>query len=114
MKKISFVAGLIVAALLTGCGSGGVDESKPIDQVAAEAAEMGQAELQKMVDKYEAAIADKMAEIDVLKEKVKEIPLTEMMGEDAKALKDDISSITESVNSLKDRLTVYAKELSAQ
>jgi len=100
--------------LLAGCGGSGADESKPIDQVAAEAAEMGQAELKKMADKYEAAIADKVSEIDALKAKLKEIPITEMMGEKAGALKGDLGEITQSLSALKDRLAIYIKELKAQ
>ena len=51
---------LAAALLLAGCGgSGAVDENKSIDQVAAEASKMSKEKLQVMVDKYEAAVADK-------------------------------------------------------
>jgi hypothetical protein len=67
-----------------------------------------------MVDKYQAAIAAKGAEIETLKAKIKEIPLNEMMGEKAKALKDSVSEISASLNKLKDQLAVYSKELTAK
>jgi hypothetical protein len=114
MKPCTLVTALLAVILLAGCGGSGADENKPINQVAAEAAAMGQAELQKMVDKYEAAVAGKMTEIDALKAKIKEIPLTEMMGEKATALKGDLDEITQSLTALKDRLAVYAKELQAK
>jgi len=114
MKLCGWIAGLILVAMLTGCGGKAIDENKPIDQIAAEAAQMGQAELQKMVEKYEAALAAKGQEVDALKEKIKEIPLTEMMGEKAKSLKDDLSEITTSLSRLKDQMAVYAKELAAK
>lgn len=115
MKKVyGLFVGLVLAAMITGCGGSKIDENKPIDQVAADAAKMGQAELQKMVDTYQAAIAEKGKEIDALKEQIKEIPLTEMMGEKAKSLKDDVTEITTSLSKLKDRMAVYAKELSAK
>jgi hypothetical protein len=115
MKKVCGVlAGLMVAALLAGCGGSKIDENKPIDQVAADAAKMGQADLQKMVSQYEAAIAEKMKEVDALKGQLKEIPLTELMGEKAKALKDDAAEITASLGKLKDQMAVYAKELAAK
>ncbi|MBI9020447.1 MAG: hypothetical protein JEZ10_04240 [Verrucomicrobia bacterium] len=117
MKMCKGVMVLAVMALFAGCsggGSGGVDENKPIGQVATEAAAMGQAELQKMVDKYESVIADKVSELEALKEKVKEIPMTELMGEKAKALKADLGEITASLSKLKDQLSVYAKELAAK
>jgi Skp family chaperone for outer membrane proteins len=114
MKLCAWLAGLMVVAMLTGCGGKAIDENKPIDQIAAEAAQMGQAELQKMVEKYEAALAAKGQEVDALKAKIKEIPLTEMMGEKAKSLKDDMSEITTSLSKLKDQMAVYAKELAAK
>ena len=114
MKKVyGLLAGLMVVAMLTGCG-GKIDENKPIDQVAADAAKMGQAELQKMVNTYQAAIADKGKEVDALMAKVKEIPLTELMGDKAKALKADASKISDSIGKLKDQMAVYAKELAAK
>lgn len=115
MKKVcGLLAGLVLAAMLSGCGGSGIDENKPMDQVAADAAKMSQAELQKMVDKYEGVIADKMKEVDALTAKIKEIPLTELMGEKAKALKEDASELGASLNKLKDQMAVYAKELAAK
>jgi TolA-binding protein len=115
MKKVyGLFTGLMLVAMLSGCGGNKIDENKPIDQVAADAAKMGQVELQKMVDTYQAAIADKSKELDALKSKIKEIPITEMMGDKAKMLKEDLSGITSSMNKLKDQMEVYAKELTAK
>lgn len=115
MKLYRLLAGLMVAALLTGCGgSSTIDENKPADQVAADAAKMSQAELQKMVDKYEAAIAEKSKEVEALTAKIKDVPLTELMGDKAKVLKKDISDVTASISKLSDQMTVYAKELAAK
>jgi Skp family chaperone for outer membrane proteins len=113
MKKVyGLLAGLVLVAMIAGCGGSKIDENKPIDQVAADAAKMGQAELQKMVDTYQAAIADKSKEVEALMAKVKEIPLSEMMGDKAKALKGDLGEIQTSLGKLKDQMAVYAKELS--
>ena len=118
MKKVyGLLAGFMIVAMLTGCGgssSTAIDENKPIDQVAADAAKMGKAELQTMVTKYEAAIAEKGKELEALQAKVKEIPITEMMGDKAKALKNDVSKITASMSKLKDQMAAYAKELAAK
>jgi hypothetical protein len=115
MKKYGWLVGLVMVAMLTGCGgSTAIDENKPADQVAADAAKMTQADLQKMVTKYEGAIAEKGKELEALAAKVKEIPLTELMGEKAKALKADVSKITTSMGKLKDQMAVYAKELAAK
>jgi predicted small lipoprotein YifL len=115
MKKVcGLFAGLVLVAMLTGCGGSGIDENKPADQVAADAAKMSQAELQKMVSKYEAAIAEKGKEIEALTAKVKEIPLTELMGDKAKTLKGEMNQVASSLGKLKDQMAVYAKELAAK
>lgn len=117
MRNMHVVAMLLAAVLLSGCGGSGpgaADESKPLDQVAQEAAAMGKAELQKMVEKYEAVLASKAAEVDALKAKLKEIPVTEMMGEKAAGLKGDLEEIVRSVDALKERLEVYMNELKEQ
>ena len=114
MKLYGLLAGLMLVAMLTGCGGNKIDENKPMDQVAADAARMGQAELQKMVDKYNAAIAEKGKELDALKARIKEIPLNELMGDKAKTLKADLSKIADSTGKLKDQMAVYAKELAAK
>mgnify|MGYP001336802132 CR=1 FL=1 len=64
--------------------------------------------------KYEAAIAQKGEELEALKSKIKEIPLAEMMSDKTKTLKDEVSKIAESTGKLKDRMAIYAKELTAQ
>jgi Skp family chaperone for outer membrane proteins len=105
------------ALVITGCddgGSAGIDESKPLTQVAAEATQMGQEELQKMVAKYEGLIAEKMAELDALTAKAKAIPLTEMMGEKATQLKADASEIQSSITALKAQLDKYLAALQAE
>lgn len=113
-KACGLFAGLVLAAMLTGCGGSKIDENKPIDQVAADAAKMGQAELQKMVDQYQGVIADKGKEVEALMAKVKEIPMTELMGDKAKALKGDLGEVKDSISKLKDQMEVYAKELAAK
>ena len=55
----------------------------------------------------------KVSELDDLKAKVKEIPLSELMGEKAKTMKAELGEITTSLDKLKDQLEVYAKELSS-
>ena len=113
MKWYTGLMVLMTAGMLAGCGDSGVDENTPVEQVAAEAAQMGQAELQKMVDKYEGLIADKAAELDGLKAQLKELSVSELMGEKAKTLKTDLGNITSSIDNLKDQLAVYVKELKA-
>ena len=113
MKKLFAVLFVVFVgvAVLAGCGSG-VSEDKPIAQVEQEAQTMDEAKLQSMVDKYKAAIEAKKSDIQKLQAQLKEIPMTELMGDKAKALKADIQDITDSVNALTKRMQVYASELS--
>lgn len=113
MRVYTGLIALIVAALLAGCGGGGVDEAKSVEQVTAEAAEMGQAKLQKMVDQYETVIAGKKTELEALTAQLKELSISELMGEKAKSLKAEMGDLTTSLNTLKDHLAVYVKQLEA-
>ncbi|MBI9020445.1 MAG: hypothetical protein JEZ10_04230 [Verrucomicrobia bacterium] len=112
MKRLNWIFGLVVVALLAGCvtGSGG-GSSAGLDQLAAEAAAMGKADLQALVAKYKGLIAEKMDVATALKAQLKEIPLAEMMGEKATALKQDLSETTALVSQLKDKLAVYSNAL---
>ena len=116
MKPYGLLASLMLVAMLSGCGGSksSIDENKPVSQVAADAQKMTQADLQKMVDKYNVAIAEKGKELEALTAKIKEIPLTELMGEKSKALKSDINKITTSMGKLKDQMAACAKELAAK
>jgi len=109
MKLYGLLAGLTIVAMLTGCGGSGssatIDENKPVSQIAADASKMGKAELQTMVTKYEAAIAEKGKELAALK-------ATKALK--AKTLKNDVSKITASTGKLKDQMAAYAKELAAR
>lgn len=116
MKK-GVVLGMMVfvlAVVVAGCAGGKVSADKPIDQVVAEAKTMAVAELQSIIKSYQDVIESKQGEIAKLQAKIKEIPLTQIMGEEAKALKADISAIVSTVNGLTERMNVYLKELKAQ
>jgi len=108
---------LMLFAFLTmaifGC-SGSVDENKPLSEVKTEARGMSAKELQSMIDKYKAAIDARIAEIQVLKDKIKEIPFTQMLGEDAKMLKKEAGEFKDSLKALQERMKLYVKELEKQ
>lgn len=107
MKKV--LAVLLMAVVLVGC-SGGASETKPIADVQKEAQTMDVDKLTVMVESYQAAIESKKGEIAKVQAKLKEIPVTELLGEDAKALKGDLSDISASVKALTERMKIYASE----
>lgn len=113
MKLLSF--SLLIAMLcLVGCGGGGADTEVPVAEVKQESGNMSVDDLKSKVAEYESAIQSKLADLEPIKEKLKAIPMTEMMGEEAKALQADILAISEDVNALKERLQVYYDALKAK
>ena len=103
----------MIVAVLTGCGGSGVDENKPIEQITAEAAEMGKAELRNVVNQYEGLITEKRDELKKLEAQIKELPISELMGKKAKKIKAQTKDLTTSMSKLKDQLAVYARQLSS-
>jgi chromosome segregation ATPase len=63
---------------------------------------------------YKDAIMSKKAEIDKLSSKIDEIPVTEMMGEEAKQLKSDLDDLNQSISALQERFEVYYNQLKEQ
>jgi len=96
--------------MLSGCGSK-ADESKPISEVKAEAEKMDTSQLRAKAEAYKNAIMAKKGEVEKVTAKLKEIPVTELLGEKAKNLKSDIENLNKSVNALKERFEVYYQKL---
>ena len=93
-----------------GCGQK-ADEAKPVSEVKAEAEQMDTGELRAMAMRYKEAVTAKKGELEKITAKLKEIPVTEMLGEEAKGLKADIDNLNKSVSALKERFDVYYQEL---
>ena len=97
---------------VTGCGSS-ADENKSLADCKAEAEKMDNAELRDTAMAYKKAIEAKMEDVKALQAELKEIPLTEMLGEKAKELKSEAEELGNSVDALKDRFEVYYDKLKA-
>ncbi len=114
MKTVGFWVGLVVATvgvtLLAGC-SKDADEGKSIAEAKAEAEKMDVEALRAKALSYKEAIVAKQKEISELQGRIKEIPITEALGEKAKSLKQDAEALTKSLGALKDRFEVYYGEL---
>jgi hypothetical protein len=114
MKTIIFKTSLVImlAAMLAVCGCGKkADANKPIDQVKAEAEKMDVAQLRDMAMKYKDTIAAKAEQIKAESLKLKDIPLTEMMGDKAKAINATVDELKKTVDALTERFQVYLDEL---
>jgi hypothetical protein len=93
-----------------GCGKK-ADENKPISEVKAEAEKMEKAGLREMALNYKSAIEARSKEVGKLAAKLKEIPVVEMLGKEAKAIKTEMETINKSVNALKERFQIYYDKL---
>jgi len=103
---------LLATCLLTvlGCGKG-ADENKPVSEIKAEAEKMSVSDLRAMATKYKDAISAKTGEIEKLNEKLKKIPVAEMLNKEAKEIKSQIDSISKSMSALKERFQIYYDKL---
>ena len=103
---------MIAGCLLgfAGCGKK-ADESKPIADVQAEAAKMNVEQLKAKAMAYKDALVAKTAEIEKVAAKLKEIPVTEQLGAEAKALQADIENLNKSLAALTERFQIYYNKL---
>ena len=108
--KSNIVYLLVVFALvLVGC-SKKADENKPVAEVKAEAQAMSVDKLRSMAETYKNAIVAKQAEFEKIEAKLKD-PVTEMLGEEAKNLINEVDTLKDSVSALKERFQIYYDEL---
>jgi len=112
MKNVTFYWLLVLWAFtIVGCGGKKADETKPISEVRAEAETMDAGQLRNMAMTYKEAIVAKKGEVEKMTAKLKEIPVTELLGEKAKQLKTNIDDLTKSIDALKVRFDVYYAKL---
>ena len=106
----SALSAILACVLFVGCSSG-VSEDKPIAEIKKEVETMSVANLESMVAKYTKSIEAKKTEVQKVQAKLKDIPMKELLGKEAKKIKAEISEIGTSVKNLSERLNVYAKAL---
>ena len=110
-KKIILYCLLVLSCVaLVGCGKK-ADENKPISEIKAEAEQMSVEKLRQMAMKYKDAILAKRGEVDKFAAQLKEIPVTKMLGSEAKEIKAEIEALNKSVSALKERFQVYYQKL---
>ena len=111
VRNAAFYFLLVVCSLvLVGCGKK-ADETKPLSEVRAEAEKMDTAQLKSRAMQYKNAILAKSGEVDKIAAELKKIPVTELLGNEAKELKSEIENLNKSVSALKSRFEVYYNKL---
>ena len=110
--RIIIVCCLLVLSslVLSGCGKK-ADENKPVSEVKAEAETMDVEKLKSMAIVYKDAITAEKGDIEKGMAQLKEVPITKMMGEEAKSLKADIDSLSKSISAFKERYQIYYNKL---
>jgi hypothetical protein len=106
-----------LCVLIAGCllGFAGckkkADAETPIADVQAEASKMNVEQLKAKATEYKDLIVAKKAEIEKVAAKLKEIPIAQQMGAEAKGLQTDIATLNKSVAALTERFQVYYNKL---
>ena len=101
---------VLCSLLLFGCGKK-ADENKPLSEVRTEAEKMNVEKLRSMAMEYKEAVLGKTAELEKLAGELKAIPVTKMLGDEAKGLKAEIEALNKSASALKERFQVYYNKL---
>lgn len=115
MKKGKFLSfamvGLLSIGLLAGCGGSDVDENKTPEQIRQEIVNMDTKDIQKQIDAYTKAVAEKLEEVNAEAKKLADIPLTEQLGDEAKAIRKNLDSLKDSLGKLQKNMEAYAEGL---
>ncbi len=112
MKRMMTILALVaVVFTLAGCGGKQADTTTPVAQVKAEAQKMDAQAIQQAIDTYKVAIAAKEAELQKLSDQLKAIPVSQILGDEAKKIKANSESVQSSIQALTVRLQVYVDAL---
>ena len=87
------------------------DVEKPITEVQAQAQTMSVADLRSTAVQYQQAISAKQVDLQKVWAQVKEIPITEALGDKAKTLKTEALKVESTVKALTERFQVYYNKL---
>jgi hypothetical protein len=104
---------ILIASCLfgfAGC-SKKADTNKSIADIQAEASKMNAEQLKAKAMEYKDAIVAKKAEIEKVAAKLKEIPITQQIGAEAKALQTDTANLSKTLADLTARFQVYYNKL---
>lgn len=112
--KLRWFGGVLVASMmclfLAGCGSS-VDENKTPEMIREEAAKLDSAKIEAIIKEYGEAIQEKAAELEKVVAELKEIPLKDQLGDEARKLQERSVEIGKSLEKLKANLEAYKDAL---
>lgn len=94
---------------LMGGARDGAEQGRDMAEAEAEASTMSPARLQAQIQLMMEKITEKTELLQMLQEKLKTMPIAEMLGEKGSALKDQVAEIMQTIDSLRTRLAVFQK-----
>jgi hypothetical protein len=103
------LVGLCLFAIL-GC-SKKADENKSVSEIKAEVEKLDIDGLRAKALEYKEALTAKKSEVDKLAAKIKEIPVADLLGQEAKSLKADLENLEKSLSALQERFKIYYDKL---
>ena len=109
MSKWILVLMMALMLPLTGC-SKKTDTAKPVEQVRTEVQSMSIQDLEANAKAYADAILAKQGEVEKVAQEMKEIPVTQMLSDKAKGLKDQLVGMQTEVAGLAERYQIYAEK----
>lgn len=110
----SLMVVLFSVSVFAGCGQGGttsVDLSKTLEVIKEEVKTMDVEQIKKTALNYVAEIEKYSPKVEAVADKLKQVPLTKLMGEEAKGYKDEIAMLTKDIQALTARLNIYNEKL---
>ena len=87
------------------------DLNQSVEQIKEKVAAFDKTQVLAYAEQYKTVLLDKKDQIAELTGQLKDLSMTEMMGEKAKALKDQIARHSEQLSALKERYAVYLQKL---
>jgi hypothetical protein len=91
-----------------------IDLTSSLDIIKEQAKQMSVDALKQTAEKYKAQLLSTQGDMTSKMDLLSKIPMTEKLGAEAQALTKDITTLTSTMASLKDRMMVYVNALKAQ
>jgi hypothetical protein len=110
---VKYLGIMFALVALVGCG-GSANPTISIDKAKAEADTMSLSQLENKAKTYLTAIDEQKDQIAKLQASIKAIPLNEVAGAEAKALKIDVADVQTMVSNLTKRYKVYLDKFKAE
>ena len=104
----------VLAIVLVGCGESEPDAGKSPEQVKQDAGGMDKSALEKKVEEYKGLIAEQQGKLEEIQKQIKELAPTEMMGEKANELKQQLEKVNSYISELQTKLQSYLDELASK